>query len=85
MSDERKLDEIYKMVMEMHGDLKVYKVVLDDHREHIIKNALKIDELEKVQHVIIADKNKILGAAWLGAILGTTGIGAFLLQLFKHN
>lgn len=85
MSQEEKVNAVYEMTMEMRGDLKELSAKYDNHREHIISNTLNIENNKKAIDGIIADRNKIIGIAWIVTALGgITGIVTIFLTLLKH-
>ncbi len=90
VSQEKKFDEMHKIVMEMHGDMKAYKVTQDNHREGIQKISKGLADTDEVVSDIVADRNKALGAMWVGGFLGIggflTGLGSLVLSFFtKHS
>jgi hypothetical protein len=83
---EERQNKIYDLVMEMHGDMKAYKVHQDNDRVAILEIAKDREKDKAVLDSLIADKNKATGAVWLISISGfLTGLGALITALFKHS
>jgi len=87
-AQEEKLDKLYDIVMDVHGDLKVHKEK-NENFQLSIKNLYRVSrDQSTIIKELVDDKNKVKGAMWLAGIFGGTGflagIGAFMSSLFKH-
>jgi hypothetical protein len=57
-------------------------------KAHAASQGVAIEDITKVTDGFVADRNKLMGAAWLGGALGgfgfLGGIGALVINFFKH-
>jgi|GEM_PF-6328143 hypothetical protein len=81
MTQDQKTDAIYKMVTELSGDMKAYKVTQDTHREGILSIASQLEKTKEVTDGLVANQNKVIGATW---VVGGTGILAGLGSMILH-
>lgn len=81
MSQEEKIDKIYDFIMKHDTEIALIKA-------HQASQGIAIEDVTKVTDGFVADRNKLMGAAWLGGALGgfgfLGGIGAFIINYFKN-
>lgn len=79
MSPEQQ--KIYDLLMEIKQDQAVF---IEKHNTLSVKVGLHNDHIETMK----ADRNKFLGVAWVGGLLGGLGffgaLGALIMSWFKH-
>ena len=82
MTTEEKIDKIYDFVMAHETEIALIKA-------HQASQSTVLEDVTRVTDGFVADRNKLMGAAWLGGALGgfgfLGGIGAFIINLFKHS
>ena len=81
MSQEEKIDKIYDFIMKHDTEIALIKA-------HQASQATAIEDVTKVTDGFVADRNKLMGAAWLGGAMGGVGfiggIGALIVNYFKN-
>ncbi len=82
MTDSEKIDKIYDFVMEHNTDIALLKATQQSQSTHL-------KEITETTESFTADRNKIVGAAWVGGTIGgiggLAGIGSLIINFFKHH
>ncbi len=81
MTDSEKIDAIYKHVMRHDTDIALLQAGQKSQ-------AILLQDITVLTDGFVADRNKLMGAAWLGGAMGgfgfLGGIGALVINYFKH-
>lgn len=87
-AQEQKMEAIFTKLIELDKKVEISLVHQDHHKTITTENYAEFIELKKVTEGIVTDRNKAIGAMWLGGILGGSGflagLGALVMGWFKH-
>ena len=84
-SQEQKLNDVHDIALRMEGKFDLIDERIKTHRELLIEHEKNLMEHSKQLSLLDKDKNKVIGAIWLG---GTGVFGmviAFIYNIFKHS
>ena len=83
-AQESRQDKIYDLVMAIHSDVQVLKNSHATLSQDNIDNAKGLVDTNAIVTSILADRNRAVGAMWLGGSVGLlSGIGTIIMALIN--
>ena len=83
-SQENKLNDVHDIALRMEGKFDLIDERMKTHRELLIEHEKNILDHAKQISTLNADKNKVVGAIWLGGTGFFAMIITFIYNFFKH-